>query len=177
MGPVVTVGRIWTLLTEEWTKADPWVQDGPYWSRCEASQVLPRRGEVVQGREAAQLPRKTRQGWGIPSRCPPPFAAHPLLRQKPSAVVWDGLCMAPWVHVLDNVFPSLQVLRKGKELGDENPWNGVLGPWPQKILKPSRRTLVSALHRRMLYSEATWLAWPPLHAAICLSASLPSQGV
>lgn len=71
---MVTVGRILALSPEEWAEADSRGRDGPYWSRCDASQVPPRRGEVVQGREAAQLPRKTLQVWGIPSKCPPPFA-------------------------------------------------------------------------------------------------------
>lgn len=56
------------MWTEERAEADSRVRDGPYWNRHNAAQVLLRKGEVVQGREAAQLPRKTLQGWGIPSK-------------------------------------------------------------------------------------------------------------
>lgn len=42
---------MWAVWTEEWAEADARVQDGPYWIRYYAAQVLPRRGEVVQGRE------------------------------------------------------------------------------------------------------------------------------
>lgn len=71
----------------------------------------------MQGREAAQLPRKTLQGWGIASMCLPPFAAHPLHRQKPSAVVWNDLCMAPWVSCTRQRVPQVVSVEKGKRVG------------------------------------------------------------
>ena len=114
---MVTVRRMWAVWTKERAEADSRVQDGPYWSRCDAAQVLPRRGEVVQRREAAQLPRKTLQGWGIPSNCPPLFAVHPLHRQKPSAMVWDGLCVAPWVSCTRQCAPQVVSVEKGKRVG------------------------------------------------------------
>lgn len=111
---MVTVRRMWAVWIEERAEADSRVRDGPYWNSRNAAQVLPRRGEVVQGREAAQL--HCRGGAFLPSALPP-FAAHPLHRQKPSAVVWDGLCMASWVSCTRQCVPQVVSVEKGKRVG------------------------------------------------------------
>lgn len=111
-----------------------------------------------------QLPGKTLQRKGIPSKCLPLYAAHLFHRQKPSAVVLDSLSVALGSRA-GCVFPSLEVLRSGVRVErGELLWEGGRGSHPQKMLKFSE-ALVSALHRRMLQNEATLLSFslPPLY--------------